>query len=93
MKTVELLADKFILTENERNNIFTALVRNDDNTRYGLLNAVTEASKLAKNYDRATELERMGGEILSLPVPRHLLPPPNFTEMQTVRSGVYRQTA
>ena len=93
MKTVELLADKFILTENERNNIFTALVRNDDHTRYGLLNAVTEASKLAKNYDRATELERMGGEILSLPVPRHLLPPPNFTEMQTVRSGVYRQIA
>ena len=82
MKTVELLADKFILTESERNNIFTALVRNDDHTRYGLLNAVTEASKLAKNYGRATELERMGGEILSLPVPRHLLPPPNSMAME-----------
>lgn len=77
MKTVELLADKFILTEIERNNIFTALIRNNDNTRYGLLNAVTEASKLAKNYDRATELERIGGEILALPAPRHLLPPPS----------------
>lgn len=36
-------------------------------TRYGLLNAVTAASKLA-DYDRATELERIGGEILALPV-------------------------
>ena len=82
MKTVELLADKFILSESERNNIFTALVRNDDHTRYGLVNAVTEASKLAKNYDRATELERIGGEILALPAPRHLLPPPSSVAME-----------
>ncbi len=82
MKTVEMLADKFILTESERNNIFSSLVRNDDHTRYGLLNAVTEASKLAKNYDRATELERIGGDILALPLPRNLLPPPSSIAMQ-----------
>jgi len=38
-----------------------------DSSRYGLINAVTAASKIAKSYDRATELERIGGEILSLP--------------------------
>lgn len=74
LKEVEILADKFILTENERNDIFTLLVRSDDNTRYGLLNAVTAASKIAKSYDRATELERIGGEILALPAPKNLLP-------------------
>ena len=46
-----------------------------DNSRYGLVNAVTAASKIAKSYERATDLERIGGEILSLPVSRNLLPP------------------
>ena len=43
-----------------------------DNSRYGLINAVTAASKLADSYERATELERIGGELLALPVPHHL---------------------
>ena len=81
LKAVEVLAEKFTLSESERNDIFSLLVRSDDNTRYGLVNAVTAASKLAKNYDRATELERIGGEILTLPTPRHLLPPPNAFEI------------
>jgi|GEM_PF-6737653 len=38
-----------------------------DNSRYGLINAVTAASKLADSYERATELERIGGELLALP--------------------------
>lgn len=37
------------------------------NTRWGLVNAVTEASKEAHSYDRATELEVVGGKLLSLP--------------------------
>ena len=39
-----------------------------DNSRYGLINAVTAASKLADSYERATELERIGGELLALPI-------------------------
>ena len=74
MKEVELLAEKFILSESERNDIFSLLIRSNDNSRYGLINAVTAASKIAKNYERATELERIGGEILALPSPRKLLP-------------------
>ena len=76
VKEVELLADKFQLTENERGDILRQLFIGGDSSRYGLVNAVTAASKIAKSYDRATELERIGGEILSLPVPRNLLPPP-----------------
>ena len=38
-------------------------------------NAVTAASQNADDYERATELERIGGEILALPVPnRPMLP-------------------
>jgi len=75
VKAVELLADKFQLTENERGDILRQLFIGGDSSRYGLVNAVTAASKIAKSYDRATELERIGGEILSLPVPRNMLPP------------------
>ena len=46
-----------------------------DNSRYGLVNAVTAASKIAKNYERAADLERIGEEILSLPISHNLLPP------------------
>ena len=85
MQEVELLADRFSLTENECGDIFRQLFLSGDNTRYGLLNAVTAASQNAVDYERATELERIGGEILSLPVPRVLLPEAGNTRtMQNV---------
>lgn len=67
VKSVEVLADRFSLTQNERGDVLRQLFMGGDLTRYGLLNAVTAASKLA-DYDRATELERIGGEFLALPV-------------------------
>ena len=80
MQEVELLADKFSLTENERGDIFRQLFISGDCTRYGLLNAVTAASQNVADYERATELERIGGEILALPVQKAL----PMTAMQNV---------
>ena len=84
VKAVELLADKFQLTENERGDILRQLFMGADNSRYGLVNAVTAASKIAKSYERATDLERIGGEILSLPVPQNILPPPSIAAYQSL---------
>ncbi|MBQ6296722.1 MAG: DUF932 domain-containing protein [Selenomonadaceae bacterium] len=84
VKSVEVLADKFQLTENERGDILRQLFMGADNSRYGLVNAVTAASKIAKTYERATDLERIGGEILSLPVPRNILPPPTISSYQAL---------
>ncbi len=84
VKSVELLADKFQLTENERGDILRQLFIGAYNSRYGLINAVTAASKIAKSYERATDLERIGGEILSLPVPQNLLPPPTVAAYQSL---------
>ena len=84
VKSVELLADKFQLTENERGDILRQLFMGADNSRYGLVNAVTAASKIAKTYERATDLERIGGEILSLPVPQNILPPPSYDAYQKI---------
>ena len=76
-KAVEVLADKFQFTEMEKSAILCQLFMDKDLSRYGLVNAVTATSKMSQSYERATELERIGGEILSLPVPRNLLPPAN----------------
>ena len=69
VQAVEVLADKFMLTQAERGDVLRQLFIGGDTSRYGLLNAVTAASRLAPDYERATELERIGGEILELPVP------------------------
>ena len=84
VKSVELLADKFQLTESERGDILRQLFMGADSSRYGLVNAVTAASKIAKTYERATDLERIGGEILSLPIPHNLLPSPTVAAYQTL---------
>ena len=84
VKVVELLADKVQLTENERGDILRQLFMCGDNSRYGLVNAVTAASKIAKTYERATDLERIGGEILSMPVSRNMLPPPTISAYQSL---------
>lgn len=73
-QAVELLADKFQLTKPERGDVLRQLFLSEDNSRYGLMNAVTAASQICTDYERATELERIGGEILAMPIPAPLLP-------------------
>ena len=74
VKEVELLADKFQLNQSEQGDVLRQLFKGGDNSRYGLFNAVTAASQLSPSYERATTLERIGGEILALPVPKGILP-------------------
>ena len=63
---IEVVAHRFGLTENEQEGVLNHLARNEDYSRYGLLNAVTRAAEDAVSYDRAVELERIGGYILEL---------------------------
>lgn len=73
IKTVELLADKYILNQNERGSILRHFIMSGDDSRFGLVNAVTRASQDIEDYNRATELERLGGELLALPIKRDIL--------------------
>lgn len=65
-KVIEVVQDHFSFNEDERSNVLTHLIKGGDLTQYGLMNAVTRASQDSESYDRATELERVGGEILDL---------------------------
>lgn len=66
VKTVELLADRYVLNQNERGSILRHFIMAGDNSQYGLINAVTRVSQDADDYGRATELERLGGELLAV---------------------------
>ena len=64
VKTVEVLGDKYILNKTERATILRHFIMSNDYTAFGLINAVTRSSQDISDYNRATELERLGGTLL-----------------------------
>lgn len=65
-EVIEVMDRRFRLAEGEKKGILEALIEGADLTRWGVANAVTAASKKVDDYDRATELERLGGQIIEL---------------------------
>ncbi len=65
IQTVEVLGEKYALPKNERAAIMRHFLMSGDYSQYGLINSVTRASQDLEDYSRATELERLGGELLS----------------------------
>jgi hypothetical protein len=66
-KVVELAARKFGFNDDERKGVLAHLIEGGDLSRYGLFNAVTRMAEDVPSYDRASELERLGGDIVELP--------------------------
>lgn len=65
-KVVELTAQRFGFNEGERKSVLDHLIRGGDLSQYGLHNAVTRTAEDLPDYDRATEFERIGGQIIEL---------------------------
>lgn len=64
VETVEVLGDKYLLNKNERASVLRHFIMDEDFSQFGLVNAVTRTSQDVEDYNRATELERIGGTIL-----------------------------
>ncbi len=64
VQTVEVLGDRYVLNKNERASILRHFIMAGEFTQYGLVNAVTRSSQDVADYNRATELERIGGTLL-----------------------------
>lgn len=64
---VEVTAKKFGLADSERSSVLTHLIQGGDLSAYGLMNAITRTAHDVESYDRSTDLERLGPEILELP--------------------------
>lgn len=68
IQTVEVLAKTHDLSEGEKAHVLTAFATDASRNGlglYGLLNAVTRASQEVEDYERATELEELGGKLLN----------------------------
>jgi len=66
VKAVEVLGRTVGLLKGEQTSVLRHLIEGGDLSQYGLMNAVTRASADVEDYDRATELEAMGGRVVSL---------------------------
>ena len=61
-----LMGNKLNLNQGEQSDVLRHLIEGGDLSRWGLANAVTRSSHDVKDYDRATELERVGGKVIDL---------------------------
>jgi hypothetical protein len=67
VKSVEVLANRYVLNDSERAGVLRHLINQGDLSGYGLVNAVTHFSQEVEDYDRATEFEALGGKLIELP--------------------------
>lgn len=65
-KVVELTATNFGFSKPESDSILNHLIEGGNLSLYGLSNAVTRASQDIESYDRATALESVGWEIVTM---------------------------
>ena len=63
---VEVFAEQQRLREGERKNLLRHFYAEDDFSRWGLANAVTRTAQDVKTYDRASELEELGGRVIHM---------------------------
>ena len=61
---VELSAKQYGITQDEQDALFRHLIEGGDLSLYGLSNAVTRTANDAEDYDRATALETIGGQMV-----------------------------
>jgi len=64
---VEVLAKRESLADHEKSSILGYLAAGGEPTAWTLANAVTRYAQDVDSYDRATELEALGGKIITLP--------------------------
>ncbi len=66
-KVVEVTARKFGLDEGEKEDVLKHLIEGADLSLWGLSNAITATAQTVPSYDRATQLEAIGGRFFALP--------------------------
>jgi len=64
---VELASKSYGIMEKESQGVLDHLIRGGDLSLYGLANAVTRQAQEVLSYDRSTELEMTGWQILNMP--------------------------
>lgn len=66
VEIIDRVGVKYALNEAEKGGVLQHLITGGDLSAYGLLNAITAHSQEVEDYERATDLERVGGGVLQL---------------------------
>jgi len=66
IEVVEVVQKNYGMMDNERTSVLKHLLAGNDLSKWGLVNAVTRTANDLPDYDRATEFERIGGQVLEL---------------------------
>lgn len=67
VEVVERATKTFSWTQGEKSSVLQHLIKGGDLSRYGLHAAVTRTAEDLEDYDRASEFEKLGGQIIELP--------------------------
>lgn len=67
VEVTERLGKQYGVAETERKSILRHLIEGGDLTQYGLQAAITRAAQDVPEYDRQTDLEKLGGRVIELP--------------------------
>jgi len=65
-EVVELASKAYGIQEHEQKGVLNYLIQGGDLSLYGLANAVTHEAQDVKSYDRSTELEMVGWQMLNM---------------------------
>lgn len=63
---VEEISDRWSLSDKQRGSFMQHLIEGHDTTQWGFANAITAIANNADTYEEATELEKIGGTIMTL---------------------------
>ena len=66
MKAIEKTAKLYNFTQKETEDATLSFIKRGDYSKWGMVNAVTEVANTHNSYDRASNLESLGGRILTM---------------------------
>lgn len=67
IEVVDKTQRRFKLNDDEKNGVMQHLLRGGEMNQWGLANAITRTAEDVASYDRATELESLGWDVVELP--------------------------
>lgn len=65
-ETMDVVQEVFRFNEEEKKGVLHHLIAGQDMSKFGLVNALTRYSQDVQDYDRATDFERFGGQVIEL---------------------------
>ncbi|MEK9767821.1 MAG: DUF932 domain-containing protein [Betaproteobacteria bacterium] len=66
VETTERLSKRLLINQNEQTSVLEHFLTSGDFSRWGFANAVTRTAQDIESYDRASELEKIGGQVIEM---------------------------